>query len=180
MIKEKCLNKTVRQCSLTLGGASSDPPESQDTVTCLLISIRSLSSCCSFSSSSMVLQTSYTKDSFQQVVYFFILIGRQWYRKHPGKLSSLKTARRRLLWFPYFKHIKVSGYEEEIRPCRFIKLQQSTGKSTPRCLCHISGNKTFFLTWAVFWARWISVACWGHTTNTWSSNCRGWAGTVEA
>lgn len=38
---------------LTLGGASSG---SHETVTCLLISIRSLSSCWSFSSSSIVLQ----------------------------------------------------------------------------------------------------------------------------
>lgn len=32
----------------------------------------------------------------------------------------------------------------------------------------------------MFWVRWISAACWGHMTNIWSSNCRGWAGTEEA
>lgn len=42
---------------LTFGGASSDPPESQETVTCLLISILLLSFCWSFSSSNIVLET---------------------------------------------------------------------------------------------------------------------------
>lgn len=41
---------------LTFGGASSDPPESQETVTCLLISILFLSFCWSFSSSNIVLK----------------------------------------------------------------------------------------------------------------------------
>lgn len=40
---------------LTLGGASSEPPESQDTGTCLLISIRLRSSCWAFSSARIVL-----------------------------------------------------------------------------------------------------------------------------
>lgn len=44
----------------TLGGASSDPPESQDTVTCRLDSILIRSSCCSFSSSSIVLRKTYS------------------------------------------------------------------------------------------------------------------------
>lgn len=39
----------------TLGGASSDPPESQDAVTCLLDSILMRSSCWTFSSSRIVL-----------------------------------------------------------------------------------------------------------------------------
>lgn len=42
--------------STTLGGASSDPPESQDTATCRLDSIRRRSSCCSFSSARTVLE----------------------------------------------------------------------------------------------------------------------------
>ncbi len=42
-------------CLLTLGGASSEPPMSQDTGTCLLISIRLRSSCWAFSSARIVL-----------------------------------------------------------------------------------------------------------------------------
>ena len=45
----------VLKGGLTLGGASSDPPESQDTVTCLLISILALSFCWTFSSPRIVL-----------------------------------------------------------------------------------------------------------------------------
>lgn len=32
----------------------------------------------------------------------------------------------------------------------------------------------------MFWVQWIAVACWGHMTNIWSSDCRGWADTGEA
>lgn len=50
----------LRVLIATLGGASSDPPESQDTVTCRLDSILIRSSCCSFSSSSIVLRKTYS------------------------------------------------------------------------------------------------------------------------
>lgn len=50
----------VHEC-LTFGGASSDPPESQETVTCLLISILFLSFCWTFSSSNIMLETKWKK-----------------------------------------------------------------------------------------------------------------------
>lgn len=53
---------------LTLGGASSEPPKSQDTGTCLLISIRLRSSSWAFSSARMVLHKHRWKPLFNNSI----------------------------------------------------------------------------------------------------------------
>lgn len=55
----------------TLGGASSELPVSQDTVTCLLISIRKRSSCWAFSSSRIVLQGETERNEQKPAFYFW-------------------------------------------------------------------------------------------------------------